>query len=73
MPTAIEQRGVHLVLPVTREDVDKLNEFLQMYQKVCLQTGENVVLLTVFVNVRDGTQKKPAEDAFAGGKGLIAR
>jgi len=73
MPTAIEQRGIHLVLPVIREDLDKLNEFLQMYQKVCLQTGENVVLLTVFVNVRDGTKKNPGEDPFAGGKALIAR
>ena len=73
MPAAIEQRGIHLVLPVTREDSDKLDEFLQMYQKVCLQTGENVVLLTVFVNVRDGTNSKTGEDAFAGGKALIAR
>ncbi|XP_020615853.1 chondroitin sulfate glucuronyltransferase-like [Orbicella faveolata] len=73
MPTAIEQRGIHLVLPVTRGDTDKLDEFLQMYQKVCLQTGENVVLLTVFVNVRDGTIKKTGEDPFAGGKALIAR
>ena len=73
MPTAIEQRGIHLVLPVAREDLDKLDEFLQMYQKVCLQTGENVVLLTIFVNVRDGTIKKPGEDAFAVGKALIAR
>ena len=73
MPTAIEQRGIHLVLPVTREDLHKLEEFLQMYQRVCLQTGENVVLLTIFVNVRNGTSRKPVEDPFAIGKALIAR
>lgn len=73
MPTAIEQRGVHLVLPVLRNDTTRLDEFLQMYQKVCLQTGENVVLLTVFVNVRDGTQEGNKEDIFAEGKALIAR
>lgn len=73
MPTAIEQRGIHLVLPVTRDDTNRLDEFLQMYQKVCLQTGENVVLLTVFVNVRDGTNENHGEDIFAGGKALIAR
>lgn len=73
MPTAIEQRGIHLVLPVTRQDLDNLDEFLQMYQRVCLQTGENVVLLTVFVNVRDGTNKNPREDPFESGKTLIAR
>jgi len=73
MPTAIEQRGIHLVLPVTRQDLDNLDEFLQMYQRVCLQTGENVVLLTVFVNVRDGTNTNPGEDPFESGKTLIAR
>ena len=73
MPTAIEQRGVHLVLPVLRNDTTRLDEFLQMYQKVCLQTGENVVLLTVFVNVRDGTPEGNKEDIFAEGKALIAR
>lgn len=73
MPTAIEQRGIHLVLPVTKDDTHRLDEFLQMYQRVCLQTGENVVLLTVFVNVRDGAGENLGELYFAGGKALIAR
>lgn len=73
MPTAIEQRGIHLVLPVLRNDTKRLDDFFQMYQKVCLQTGENVVLLTVFVNVRDAGQEKNKEDIFADGKAIIAR
>lgn len=73
MPTAIEQRGIHLVLPVLRNDTKRLDDFFQMYQKVCLQTGENVVLLTVFVNVRDAGQEKNKGDIFADGKAIIAR
>ena len=44
-----------------------------MYQKVCLQTGENVVLLTVFVNVKDGSSDEATTDKFADGKALVAR
>lgn len=73
MPTAIEQRGIHLVLPVLRNDTKRLDDFFQMYQKVCLQTGENVVLLTVFVNVRDAGQEKNKGDIFADGKAIISR
>lgn len=73
MPTAIEQRGIHLVLPVLRNDTKRLDDFFQMYQKVCLQTGENVVLLTVFVNVRNAGQEKNRGDIFADGKAIISR
>ena len=73
MPTAIEQRGIHLVLPVRKNETNLLEEFLQMYQKVCLQTGENVVLLTVFINVKDGSSDDATMDKFADGKALIAR
>lgn len=72
MPTAVEQRGIHLVLPVKKDETNLLEEFLQMYQKVCLQTGENVVLLTVFINKRDGADEGTA-DKFTEGKALIAR
>lgn len=72
MPTAIEQRGIHLVLPVQKTQTKQLEEFLQMYQKICLQTGENVVLLTVFVNVREGSDENNG-DIFAEGKALIGR
>ena len=72
MPTAIEQRGIHLVLPVKKNQTKLLEEFFQMYQKICLQTGENVVLLTVFVNVRDGAEEGTG-DKFADSKALIAR
>lgn len=72
MPTAIEQRGIHLVLPVKKNQTKQLEEFLQMYQKICLQTGENVVLLTVFVNVREGYNENNG-DIFSEGKALIGR
>lgn len=72
MPTAIEQRGIHLVLPVQKNQTKQLEEFLQMYQKICLQTGENVVLLTVFVNVREGSDENNG-DIFSEGKALIGR
>ena len=70
MPSVSEQRGIHVVLPVTRHDTAQLEQFLQVYQRVCLQTGENVILLTVFVNVRDGTNTK---DKFLEAKALISR
>ncbi|CAH3131074.1 unnamed protein product [Pocillopora meandrina] len=73
MPTSIEQRGIHLVLPVLRNDTKRLDDFFQIYQKVCLQTGENVVLLTVFVNVREAGQEKNKGDIFADGKAIISR
>lgn len=74
MPTAIEQRGIHLVLPVKRGEIKLLEEFFQMYQKVCLQTGENVVLLTVFINVKDHeSPDETTSDKFAEGKALITR
>lgn len=73
MPTAIEQRGIHLVLPVKKNETELLEEFLQMYQKVCLQTGENVVLLTVFVNVKDGSSDEATTDKFSDGKALVSR
>lgn len=73
MTATTEQRGVHLVLPVLKGQVEKLESFLKMYQKVCLQTGENVVLLTVFVNVRDDTDDSQTQDKFADGKAVIAR
>ena len=75
MPTATEQRGIHLVLPVTHKDTNRLGEFLHMYQRVCLQTGENVVLLTVFVNIRTGPTADPTNqpDKFASSKEMIAR
>lgn len=72
MPTVIEQRGIHLVLPVKKGETKQLEEFLQMYQKICLQTGENVVLLTVFVNVRDDNEESSASK-FTDEKALIAR
>ncbi|EDO44753.1 predicted protein, partial [Nematostella vectensis] len=73
MVTATEQRGVHLVVPVGKDDTDRLEKFLQMYQRVCLQTGENVVLLTVFVNVRGSGEDGHAPEKFAEEKALIAR
>lgn len=74
MPTAIEQRGIHLVLPVKKNEIKLMAEFLQMYQKVCLQTGENVVLLTVFINVKDHeTADEGNADKFSDGKALITR
>lgn len=73
MTATTEQRGVHLVLPVLKGQFDQLELFLKMYQKVCLQTGENVVLLTVFVNVRDDNDDGEGQDKFADGKALIAR
>lgn len=74
MPTAIEQRGIHLVLPVKRGEIKLLEEFFQMYHKVCLQTGENVVLLTVFINVKDDeSADETTSEKFAEGKALITR
>ena len=73
MPTSVEQRGIHLVLPVLFNDTARLGEFLQMYQRVCLQTGQNLVLLTVFVNVRDAVEDQQVDDKFAEGKALITR
>ena len=45
-----------------------------MYKRVCLQTGENVVLLTVFVNIRKaGDEEFAKDDPFKDAKSLIAR
>ena len=45
-----------------------------MYKRVCLQTGENVVLLTVFINIRKaGDEEFAMEDPFKAAKNLIAR
>ena len=45
-----------------------------MYKRVCLQTGENVVLLTVFINIRVGQfEGEEKEDPFIKSKNLIAR
>lgn len=73
MSATTEQRGVHLVLPVLKGQLHQLEMFLKMYQRVCLQTGENVVLLTVFVNVREDNDEGQTQDKFAEGKALIAR
>ena len=62
------------MLPVKKNEIKLMAEFLQMYQKVCLQTGENVVLLTVFINVKDHeTADEGNADKFSDGKALITR
>ncbi|XP_012562837.1 chondroitin sulfate glucuronyltransferase isoform X1 [Hydra vulgaris] len=74
MPAATEQKGIHLILPVLKEDVAQHERFLQMYKRVCLQTGENVVLLTVFINIRFGQfEGEDKDDPFVDSKNLIAR
>lgn len=73
MPAATEQKGIHIVLPVLREDINRYETFLQMYKRVCLQTGENVVLLTVFINIRGGEFEGAESDQFVEPKRLIAR
>ena len=57
-----------------RDDIASFERFLQMYKRVCLQTGENVVLLTVFVNIRKaGDEEFAKDDPFKDAKNLIAR
>lgn len=73
MTATTEQRGIHLVVPVLKGEIEKLEQFLKMYQRVCLQSGENVVLLIVFVNVRDDVDGGQLQDRFAEGKALITR
>ena len=74
MPAATEQKGIHLVLPVTKDEVHLYEKFLQMYKRVCLQTGENVVLLTVFINIRMGKfEGEEKDDPFLESKNLISR
>ena len=45
---------------------------MQMYKRICLQSGENVVLLTVFVNIRNGKFEEEKEP-FLEFKNLISR
>ena len=44
-----------------------------MYKRICLQTGENVVLLTVFVNIRDEKFENEEAEPFEEFKILISR
>eukprot|EP00794_Sanderia_malayensis_P003811 gene3811-4339_t len=75
VPPATEQRGIHLVLPVLSNDIGLFERFLQMYKRVCLQTGENVVLLTVFINIKGNAEddNPTKEDPFKEAKAIIAR
>lgn len=56
-----------------RGDIAYFEKFLQMYKRICLQTGENVVLLTVFVNIRDGKFVGEEKEPFIEFKNLISR
>lgn len=42
-----------------------------MYHTKCLQTGENVLLLTVFVNIRDSSTNK--DNVFTDAKAVLKR
>jgi len=46
-----------------------------MYKRICLQTGENVVLLTVFINIREEGRFEGEEkdEPFMDFKNLIGR
>eukprot|EP00111_Clytia_hemisphaerica_P023368 TCONS_00068795-protein len=72
MPAATEQKGIHIVLPLLKDDMKYFEKFMQMYKRLCLQSGENVVLLTVFVNIRDGKFEEEKEP-FLEFKNLISR
>ena len=56
----------------SRNDARRLERFLQMYQANCLQTGENVLLLTVFVNMRDSSIKSK-DNIFADSKAILTK
>lgn len=44
-----------------------------MYQMNCLQTGENVLLLTVFVNVRDSSEQQDKDNIFNVAKNILKK
>ena len=56
-----------------RNDAKRLERFLQMYQMNCLQTGENVLLLTVFINIRDTSQEKDKDNIFSVAKNILKK
>lgn len=56
-----------------RNDAKRLERFLQMYQMNCLQTGENVLLLTVFVNIRDSSEPKEKDNIFGVAKDILKK
>ena len=63
----------YLNIEIFRGDIAYFEKFLQMYKRICLQTGENVVLLTVFVNIRDGKFEGEENEPFVEFKNLISR
>ena len=56
-----------------RNDAKRLERFLQMYQMNCLQTGENVLLLTVFINIRDTSQEQDKDNIFSVAKNILKK
>ena len=44
-----------------------------MYQMNCLQTGENVLLLTVFINIRDTSQEQDKDNIFSVAKNILKK
>lgn len=71
MPYVTEATRVHIILPVTSQDRDKVRQFLEVYATNAFMTGENAVLTFLFIYEPFEAQQVNQDDIFAGIKAQI--
>uniref|UniRef100_H3B0C3 Hexosyltransferase n=2 Tax=Latimeria chalumnae TaxID=7897 RepID=H3B0C3_LATCH len=72
MPYVTEATRIHIILPLTANDRDHINHFLQVYASRAFETNENAVLTFLFIYDPFQAQQVNQNDIFAQVKTKIA-
>ncbi|XP_026127832.1 chondroitin sulfate synthase 2 [Carassius auratus] len=71
MPYVTEATRVHIILPVTLQDREQVQQFLQVYATNAFETSENAILTFLFIYNTVEAQQVNQNDIFAGVKAQI--
>ncbi|XP_052421812.1 chondroitin sulfate synthase 2 [Carassius gibelio] len=71
MPYVTEATRVHIILPVTLQDREQVQQFLQVYATNAFETSENAILTFLFIYNTVEAQQVNQNDIFASVKAQI--
>lgn len=71
MPYVTEATRVHIIIPLTLQDRDRVNHFLEVFASNAFETSENAVLTFLFIYDPLEAQQVNQNDIFAGVKTQI--
>ncbi len=72
MPYVTEATRVHIILPVTLQDREQVQQFLEVYATNAFETSENAILTFLFIYDTIEAQQVSQNDIFASVKAQIA-